>query len=244
MTMNKTARTAGILFFISTASYLIGNGLLGPVLKQNDLLASLQAGDANMLPGFFLELVNAAAVVAIAMLLYPILKKHNEVFALGYFGFRLLEAILLIISAAVPLLLIALSGSYGSASASDQGYMVTTADLLVQSYSVFFQIGMVVLALGSFLLCVVLYRFRLIPRLLSIFGFIGYASLLTSSCLSLIGRDAGALLYIPGAVFEIAFPLWLIFKGVNMEGRNARDRRKSDREPLTAVKGTDFGSSQ
>jgi ABC-type phosphate/phosphonate transport system permease subunit len=74
---------------------------------------------------------------------------------------------------------------------------------------------MIVLGFGSFLLCYVLYRARLVPRFLSVIGFVGYAGLLTSSCLAIAGHDAGAALYIPGAIFEIVLPLWLLIKGFN-----------------------------
>ncbi|QYR19298.1 DUF4386 domain-containing protein [Paenibacillus sp. sptzw28] len=75
--------------------------------------------------------------------------------------------------------------------------------------------AMIVLGLYSLLFCYLLYRSRLIPRLISVFGLIGYASLLTSALLELFGYSPGMLLFLPGALFEILMPVWLIVKGFN-----------------------------
>ncbi|WP_151733441.1 DUF4386 domain-containing protein ['Paenibacillus yunnanensis' Narsing Rao et al. 2020] len=212
--MKNVSRGVGLLFLLSTGVYLLGSGLLEPVLDRPELLAGLYPERTTVWAGFFLELINAIAVVAIGMLLYPILKKYNEAFALGYFGSRLIESVLLLLSAAAPLLLLALSKDFIAGGNAREPYDVTAASMLLEGYSVFFQIAMIMLGLGSLLLCTVLYRSRLIPRFLSILGYAGYAALLVSGCLTLLGQESGSILYIPGAIFEIAFPVWLIVKGL------------------------------
>lgn len=216
MKLKHMASAAGTLFFISTAAYLVGDGLLGAALDRGVPLAALEQGRFAARAGVFLEMINAAAVAGIAMFLYPILRKHNEALAAGYFGFRLLESMLLMLSAAMPILLLGMNGGTGggpSGKSVDATPSAELAGLLVQGYSVFFQLAMVVLGVGSLLLCFVLGRYRLVPRLLTALGWVGYAALLASSGLSLLGQEASPLLFVPGALFEIAFPLWLIFKG-------------------------------
>ncbi|MFQ6062343.1 MAG: DUF4386 domain-containing protein, partial [Methanosarcinales archaeon] len=41
--------------------------------------------------GVLLEFIDTAAVVGIGVMLFPILKKHNETIALGYVGTRIIE---------------------------------------------------------------------------------------------------------------------------------------------------------
>ncbi|MGZ9583049.1 DUF4386 domain-containing protein [Paenibacillus marinisediminis] len=214
--MNKIARVAGVLFLVSTGAYLIGNGLLDPVLNRPDFLSNLYLDRTNVVWGLFLELINAMAVVGIAILLYPILKKHNEAFALGYFGSRVMESVLLIISVIGPLVLITLSKNYISAGTAKGSYFEVIGNLLLEAHFVLFQMAMIVLSLGSLLLCHILYRTSLVPRFLAVIGFIGYAALLASGCLVLLGREIGPILYAPGAVFEIVFPVWIIVKGFNL----------------------------
>lgn len=214
--MKKSAQVAGALFLVSTGAYMLGSGLLGPVLNRTDFLANLYADRTNVILGWFLEWINAMAVVGIAMLLYPILKRHNEGFALGYFGSRMIESVLLLLSAIGPFVLIALSHDYNSIGAAQAPAMEWLGKMVLELRAVLFQTAMLVLSLGSLLLCHVLYRARLIPRLLSVTGFIGYTALLANSCLAMLGHETGSLLYIPGAVFEIAFPVWLLVKGFHV----------------------------
>ena len=219
--MNKNARVAGVLFLVSTVAYLIGSGFLNPVLHRPELLADFHLERTKVIAGVSLEFINAITVVGIAMMLYPVLKKYNEAFALGYFGSRIIESAILIISLIVPVLLTTLSEDYTSAEASGRPSLLTIANLAVEAHFMLFEFAMIVLSLGSLLLCFVLYRSKLIPRLLSLIGFIGYAGLLTSSCLAITGRDTGTFLYIPGAIFEIVLPLWLIVKGLKVRAEKS-----------------------
>lgn len=214
--MKKSARVAGALFLVSTGAYMLGSGLLNPVLHRPDFLSNLYTDRTNVMLGWFLEWINAMAVLGIAMLLYPILKRHNEAFALGYFGSRVIESVLLILSAIGPFVLIALSHDYIFMSTAQDPAMEWLGQIVLDLRAVLFQTAMLVLSLGSLLLCHVLYRARLIPRLLSVIGFIGYTALLANSCLAILGYETGSVLYIPGAVFEIAFPVWLLVKGFDV----------------------------
>ncbi|MGF9696886.1 DUF4386 domain-containing protein [Paenibacillus sp. MABNR03] len=218
---NRIARVVGILFLVSTVAYLLGSGILNPVLQNPDFLTGLHLERTNVVVGLLLELINAIAVVGIAMLLHPILKKHNEAFALGYFASRVIESVILIISLVCPILLLGLSEDYSAAEASGHFHFQTMAQTIVDAHFTLFELAMFILSLGSLLFCYVLYHSRLVPRFLSIIGFIGYAGLLTSSCLAIAGHDSGTVLYIPGAIFEIMLPLWLIFKGFNLHSEKS-----------------------
>ncbi|MDI4643602.1 DUF4386 domain-containing protein [Cohnella hashimotonis] len=213
--MNGLAKAAGALFLVSTAAYMIGSGLLNPVLQGSEVLGRIDGARTSVIAGTLLELVNAAAVAGIAMLLYPILKKRHEAFALGYFGSRIIESAILIVSLIVPVVFLMFGEKDAATAAADRSVYQAIADWAVEAHYMLFELAMIVLGLGSLPFCYILYRFRLVPRFLPVFGFVGYAGLLTSSCLALAGRDMGTALYIPGAIFEIGLPLWLIFKGVN-----------------------------
>jgi len=216
--MRKVEIMVGALFLLSTVAFLVGSGILGPILQRMDLLVSVDSNRTSMFAGLFLELMNAIAVVAISILLLPTLRRYHEAFAFGYFASRVMESALLIISLIGPLILLSLSKQSISENASGavDSHLQALGNLAVETHFLFFDMAMLVLSLGSLLLCYILYQSKMIPRLLSIIGLVGYTCLLASSSLSIAGLDVGEVLYIPGAIFEIAFPLWLIVKGFNL----------------------------
>lgn len=201
----------GVLFLLATASYMLGSGLVEAALKVTDF------NDINakqIKTGVLLELINSAAVVGIAALLFPILRKYSEGLTMIYVSSRIIESALLLIAAIAPLLFITLN----QVEAQQLNAMVT----LFADYS--FQMAMVSLSAGSVFFCYILYKNRLIPRSLSTLGFIGYLLLLASSLLSIIGFEDTTLFYIPGALFEIIFPLWLLIKGFGSQ-TTQKDKR-------------------
>jgi hypothetical protein len=85
----------GALFLIAMVGSLVGGTWLESITGAPDYLTTVSANEAQVIIGVLLELINCAAVVGIAAMLYPILKKHNENIARGYFGFRILETAIL-----------------------------------------------------------------------------------------------------------------------------------------------------
>jgi hypothetical protein len=76
-----------------------------------------------------------------------------------------------------------------------------------------YQIGQMSLGLGAVFLCLLLFRTRLIPRFLSIWGLVGYAILMAGTIAEIFGIHIGVMLSIPGGVFEVGLGFWLIIKG-------------------------------
>lgn len=207
----RTEIAVGVLFFVATASYLAGSELIASELGAPDYLENLNSGRIHT--GVLLEFINAAAVVGIGALLFPILRKYREGMALVYAGARLVESALLLVSALGPLLLVPLSREYGQAMA-DVADIQLLGTLAREGYDLAFQLAMIVLGTASVLLCYILYEARLVPRVLPVLGVVGYVALLTSGWLEVFGYDTGTVLFVPGAIFELLFPLWLIVKGM------------------------------
>lgn len=198
----KSEIIIGLLFFIATASYMLGSGLIESVLQGNN---TININNKQVRIGVLLELINSAAVVGIAALIFPLLRKYSESMTMIYVSARIVESVLLLICAIGPLLLI----SFNQVEAQQLNSMIT----LLNNY--LFQVAMLSLSAGSIFLCYVMYMNKLIPRALTILGFVGYLLLLVSGLLVIIGYEGTVFLYIPGALFEIIFPLWLIIKGFN-----------------------------
>jgi hypothetical protein len=140
--------------------------------------------------GVAMMLANSVAVVAIGALLYPVLRPHSAMAARIYLATRVFEATFLSIGAIALLI--------GSMAVNVTAYNIAMAGL----------------GIGSLFLCSLLYRTRLVPRILAVWGFVGYAAFATGSLIELAGvTGAGLIGAVPGGLFEIFFAFWLIFRG-------------------------------
>ena len=214
-TNRRTAISVGALMLLATITYMAGSGILQSILNVPGYLNNIYPNRTQVILGVLLEFVDAAAVVGIGILMFPILRNHNEAVALGYTGTRIIEFLLIIVSGIGLLLLIPLSQEYIQAGAPDASYFQTLGTLLVAESDMAFQIAMIALGLGSIPFCYLLYKTKLIPRLLSGLGLIGYLALLTGGLLVIFGSNLAMVLYIPGGLFELIFPIWLFVKGFN-----------------------------
>ena len=215
----KNAIMVGTLFIITMIAGIIESNIATPILQGP--LDNIYPNEILMKIGSLFILVMSIGIVGIAINLYPVIRKHHETIAITYLSFRIIECVFLIVGAVVSLFLITLSQNYITATAADATTFQTIRELAITVRYSAYQIAMSILGLGSMMLCYVLYRSNLIPRWLSFWGFIGYALLLASALLDILGiidtvHGIGMIMYIPGGLFEvIIFPTWLITKGFN-----------------------------
>src|SRR5256885_14601762 len=92
--MNQYRRTAvlvGALFLISTATFIVSNALMTPILGSHNLLAAVAGHAQLMIAAALIALIEGTATAGLALALYPILKRQHPVLALGYAGVRIAE---------------------------------------------------------------------------------------------------------------------------------------------------------
>ncbi len=216
----KTARIVGVLFIMALVLFLIGQAFYEPILSSPDYLDNAYPNRVIVIIGILLEFISALAVVLIPVLLFPILKKHNEVLALGYVSFRLFEAVLLSFAQIYKLSLVKLSQDYLDIGGVDASYFQNMGNS-IQSVIYWVDhaglIYLIVFVIGALILYSALYKSKLIPRWLSIWGLIGAVAILTASVMATfdIFLVLAMLLVIPIALQEQAMAIWFIVKGFN-----------------------------
>ena len=189
--VRRTARIVGVLFLAAFLAYGVGSLIAQGIVRSDDRSGST----ALFVTGAALMLLNSAFVIGIGVLMFPILRPHNKAIAAGYLGTRIFEGVFLAIGV-VSLIVVA-----GSAAA-------------LHANSVFYNIAMAGLGIGSLFFCALLFRTRLVPRFLAVWGFIGYACFAGATLLELFGvAGAGLVGAIPGGLFEVTFGIWLIVRG-------------------------------
>lgn len=156
----------------------------------SSLAASATPGSGTPTIGVVMMLLNSVVVVSIGAFVFPILRPHSAPVAIGYAATRLFEGALLAVGTVA---------------------LVTGAVAInVLAYNV----AMAGLGIGSLFFCLVLYRARLVPRVLAGSGFLAYAAFATGSVLELFGvAGAGLWAAVPGGVFELVFATWLLVRG-------------------------------
>jgi hypothetical protein len=152
--------------------------------------------------------------------MFPILKKHNEPIALGYVGTRIAELVIILAYLIPPLLLITLSQEYVKAGAPDASNFETLGAVLQAERYWVFRLIYILNGVASLLFCYLLYKSKLVPRFLSVLGFIGGAVLLIGTILDMlvlidVNQGAGLLVVLLLGLFELILPIWLFVKGFN-----------------------------
>jgi len=216
MNQYKTsARIVGFFFLAAIFTYAFGNGLIESILEKPEYLKTISSNRIQFAAGGVLMLMNSVCVVGIGALMLPILKAYNKMLAYTYLSFRIIESVTLSLGIISLLSLTTISEEFVKIGSPDNNsYFQTLSNLVIKTNFFAYQTAMIFLGLGSLPFCYLLYQSKLIPRLLSAWGFIGYAIFLSGAILELFGFNFSLILSIPGGLFEVAFGIWLIVKGV------------------------------
>jgi len=212
-----TAVLVGALFLISTATFIVSNALITPLLGSPNFLAEVNTHSQLMIAATLIGLIEGVATVGIAVALYPILKWQHPALALGYAGMRIAELAVAAVGFGLGgLLLVTLSATAPNGVNSE---MLGTLLIALRPWTL--MLVYVYTAIGGLMLSYMLLRTRLVPRGLSVLGLIGYAALLVASVLDMLGlinlvAGPGLVWLVPGGLFELLLPIWLFARGFNV----------------------------
>ncbi len=219
----------GTLFLVAVGTSMAGDGIIQSSLSGFTDLTKFSENRITVVTGSLLWLVDGFAVVGIAVFLYPYLRREHGPLALGYVSFRVVEFAIILIYLMVPLMLITVSRGSGTAGTSSGFEQGTVVEVLFGLQEWCLQLIYLLNGVAGGLLCLLLYRSRLVPRPISIVGIAGYAILVPAAVLDLLGllsleQLPGLLIFVPGSAFEILlFPIWLFARGLTPStGTNQR----------------------
>lgn len=216
-----TAVLVGALFLISTATFIVSNALITPLLGSHNFLAAVAVNPERMIAASLIALIEGVATVGIALALYPILKREHPALALGYAGMRIAELAIAAVGFGLGgLLLVTLSETAANGATSE-----TLGTVLVALRHWTLMLVYVYTAVGGVMLSYMLLRTRLVPRGFSVLGLVGYPALLLAAVLDMLGvvdavGGVGLVGLVPGGLFELLLPIWLIARGFNLTAIN------------------------
>jgi len=216
----KIAIFVGVLFIVATVAGLVSGFFYGPV-NESDYLTAISANENQVIISAFFYAIMAVAVAGIAIVIYPVLKKYDEVLAIGYVGARLVEGIFFAVGVTALLTLITLSQEFVAAGAPDASYFQTGGTLLIAAGDWAYMLGELAFFLSALMLYYLLYKTKLVPQWLSGLGLIG-AIMWPVGSLSLVGSTYSGFFYIVIFVQEMILAVWLIVKGFNPQVINSK----------------------
>jgi hypothetical protein len=208
--LRKTALIAGLLYLLTFVS-IPTLALYGSVHDPNYILGP--GPDAPVLVGGVLEVIVALAGIGTAVVLFPVLKRQNEGVALGLVGSRVLEAAGILAGVACLLTIVSLREA-----GAGNGALVTGQTLAILYDRINLLSQSLMPAVNDLLLGYLLYKSRLVPRVLPVLAFIGAPLLLVSDAAVLFGvvervSALPAIAVLPVALFEFSLGVYLTVKG-------------------------------
>jgi hypothetical protein len=171
-----------------------------------------------VLVGGFLEVIVALAGIGTAVTLYPVVKRQNEGVALGFVAARILEAAMIFTGVISLLSLVTLRQDLGgTAAGANAAALVTTGASHVAVYNWTFLLSQSLMpGINALLLGSLLYRSRLVPRIIPVVGLIGAPLLICTVITTLFGGfklGSPELAALPVGAWELSLGVWLVVKG-------------------------------
>jgi hypothetical protein len=212
----KAALAAGIFYLITFVSSIPAVFLIAPVLNDPNYITGAGA-DSQVILGCMLDIVNAATAIGSAVALFSLLRRHSAGLALGFVASRLMEGVIVMIGV-VSLLAVVTLRQAGAADGSD-GTLVTIGHALVAMRNWTFLLGpSLVPGINALLLGTILYRSRLVPRIIPLLGLIGAPLIIVSVITTVFGVNSGLSIFsnlatAPIFLWELSLGLWMTFKG-------------------------------
>jgi hypothetical protein len=229
MSQNRgTAVAVGVFFLITEVAAIAGLLLYQPLLSNPDYVIGAGADNRVLLGGFF-EVVLVAAIVGTGVTLYPIVRNQSQSVALGYLCTRLLEAVVILVGIVGVLSAVTLRQDLAGTPGTDSAALVAVGKSLVAIHDWTFLLGPnFLLGANSLLLAYLMYRSRLVPRLIAALGLIGGLLICVSATAVMFGlyeqvSTVGTVAALPVFAWEVSLAVYLIVKGFRSPPAAAHD---------------------
>ena len=214
----RNARIFGVLFIITFLTSIPALALFQPVLDDPAAYIAGDGKDSQIYLGAFLELLLIIANVGTAVVLYPIVRRQNELLAIGYVAARVIECVF--IAGGIIFVLGVVSLRKDSPDAADLAVSLAA----LKDWTFLFGPGFIVPFGNGLILGYLMYTSGLVPRRMAWLGLIGGPLLLFSSIGTLFdwwdaGSTVPALLVIPEFLWELSLGIYATVWGFRRDAR-------------------------
>jgi len=210
----RTGRIVGVLLLLLIVGGILTNFVLTASLFGEPGFLVAAAGNApkialSALVGVAMGLVS----IGVASLLYPVFRQRSQTLGLFYFALVVAGFALTVVENISVMSLLSLSQAYAEAGGA-QPELYDGLKIVVKSARNWTHyISMIVSGCTLFVSYFAMFRFRLIPRLLSVFGLLAVCSQLYAVTTPLFGMDVDFRFIAPLGICEIILSIWLMVRG-------------------------------
>jgi hypothetical protein len=214
-TTRKLALAAGVLYLVTFLASIPTLALKAPLVDHADFVLG-HGNENSVIWGGLLDFVCALAGIGTAVALYPVTRRFSRTSAIGFVTTRTLEAAILVVGAISLLSVVTLRNDLAGGETSS--LMTTSRALLaMHDWSFLFGPGFMP-AFNALFLATVMYRFRLVPRVIPLMGLVGAPLLLASSLATVFGghgqvSSSAFVFALPIAAWELSLGVYLTVKG-------------------------------
>jgi len=209
-----------VLFLITYITAIPAFFVLYPPVLDNPNYIVGAGADTSVRLGAFLELILIIANIGTAVVLWPVVKRVNEILALGFVTARVMECVF--IAVGILSLLTVVTLRQEAAAGADVTSLVAVGASLValHDWTFLFGPGFVVGVGNGLILGYLMYRSALVPRGMAVLGLVAGYLIIASGIAVILGviEQGGPLQTIaalPEFLWELSLGIWLIVKGFN-----------------------------
>ena len=225
----RNARIFGVLFLITFLTSIPALALFQPVLDDPAAYIAGGGKDSQIYLGAFLELLLIIANVGTAVVLYPIVRRQNELLAIGYVAARIIECVFL--AAGIIFVLGVVSLRQDSPDAGDLAVSLAA----LKDWTFLFGPGLIVPFGNGLILGYLMYSSGLVPRRMAWLGLIGGPLLLIGNFGVLFdwwdATGAVNVLVIPEFLWELSLGIYAAVWGFRRDSPILSPDRVSTGQP-------------
>jgi hypothetical protein len=221
--IQKNAKIAGVLYLmIAVLAGFVHFYVPGKLIVPGDAGATastIMASEGLFRMSIASEFVILLSEIVLSVLLYVLLKPVNKTLSLIAAVSRLAMTTIHGVNLLNHFFVLLLVGGAGYLTVFQPDQLNALVTLFLDSYSYGYTIGIVFFTLHTFTLAYLIFKSGYFPKILGVLFMIAALGYLIDgfSHVLIAGYVKGpAYLALPIAIAEIAFPLWLLIKGVNV----------------------------
>lgn len=222
--LKSKVKLAGLLIILGMVAGILS---ISPAIDSPAYLTGAAAGSNRVIISALFQFVLFITYLGFVLLLYPVLKRYNKSLALGFLSFRITAGVILILGIVILLSILALSQEFVKSPSENSMVFEALGNVLKITRDYINHVFMVLtLGMGNLMLYTLLFKAKLIPGWISVWGISGTVLSVLASVLLLfkivdVITPEYLVLNVPTALFEIVFGFWLIFKGLNLRDKSA-----------------------